>query len=209
MQHPVNTRLEKAEQPKQQSTETWWRLGIWMWGAVTLLLFTPDRVLDRFNLLAWMDPMLPFLALAFVVLSAVFMSETLTDLGQALLHGIRRRVTTERIRERLTVLDHQERAILREFFIQRRSTIALPADEPAVHGLEEVNILRQTRSIDAFTPDGYLHYQIHPWARPMLTARTLNLPLGEMNEGQIQYLKATRPDFVVRELRIRRRRAAA
>lgn len=191
------------------TSEHWWRLGIWTWGALALLLFTPASWLDRFQLETVLAPVQPLLAIAFVVLSAVFLSETFADLGKGLLSSVHKRLLSGRIRERLAVLDHQERAILREFFLQRRSTIGLPSDEPAVQGLVEVGVLRSCRLPDGVSPPGYQGYQIHPWARPLLTSRTLNLPVGEMNDDQIQYLKATRPEFVLKELRLRRRRAAA
>ncbi len=196
------------DQKQPLSQDQWWRLGIWAWGALALLLFLPDGWIARFQLDQLLTPVQPILAVAFVVLSAVFCSETVVDLGRNLLERLHKRLAAGHIRERLSVLDHQERAILREFFLQRRSTIGLPGDEPAVLGLMEVGILRRVAA-DHDGPHGYHGYQIHPWARPWLTSRTLNLPVGEMNDDQLQYLKATRPEFVLKELRLRRRRAAA
>lgn len=193
---------------ENRNAEQWWRIGMWLWGALALLLFAPESWSQRFGLEQWLAPAQPILAVAFVVLSAVFLSETSAEIGRNLLQDLRKRQASHRIGERLAVLDHQERAILREFFLQRRSTIGLPADEPAVQGLVDVGILRRCTLPDGFSPHGYNGYQLHPWARPLLTARLLHLPVGEMNDDQIQYLKATRPEFVVRELRLRRRRAA-
>ncbi len=154
------------------------------------------------------ETLAPLLGISFFLLSAYFISETLLELIGFSLRKLRESTKSRLISAKLKTLDHQERAILREFFIQRQNTIALPQSEPAVKSLINAGVLSRSVLRDESDLSDYKGYTIDQAARPLLTSKVLNLPVNGMNESHIQYLKATRPEFVLRDIRMRRRKAA-
>lgn len=103
------------------------------------------------------------------------------------------------------MLDHEEKAVLREFFIQRKHTVSLPFTEPAVISLIEAHVLRPLNPNQA---EEYGLFSLNQYARPLLTAKILNLPTGGLTEDHIRYIKSTRPTFVVKDIRARSVKAA-
>jgi hypothetical protein len=185
------------------------KLLIWIWAVSALMLFSPARVIERFGLTDLIAEISPLLGIMFFLVSAIFLCETFSELIAAIAKRIRAKEIKQEINEKIAILDHQERAILREFFIQRRSTIVLPTNEPAVRALLEAHVLQRTPTPDERSEDRFQGFSLHQWAKPKLTSRLLQLPVGDMTEEQIQYLKQTRPDFVIKDMRLRRRRIAA
>ncbi|RCU51651.1 MULTISPECIES: superinfection exclusion B family protein [Corallincola] len=185
------------------------KLLVWIWALCALMLFSPARIIERFGLTEIIQEISPMLGIAFFLVSAIFICETASESFSWVLNRRRRQEMKQAIDEKVTMLDHQERAILREFFIQRRSTITLPDHEPAVRALLEAHVLLRNPAPDEKETDAYKGFALHQWARPKLTSRVLQLPVGDMTEEQIRYLKQTRPAFVIKDMRMRRRRIAA
>ncbi|GAA5216002.1 superinfection exclusion B family protein [Corallincola platygyrae] len=185
------------------------KLLIWVWAASALMLFSPDRIIQRFGLSQVVQEIAPLLGILFFLISAIFLCETASEVLNVWLNRKRQKIVKAGIDDKIAMLDHQERAILREFFIQRLSTINLPDREPAVRALLENHVLVRNPDENEKPDDVYKGFAIHQWARPKLTSRVLQLPVGDMTEEQIRYLKQTRPAFVIKDIRLRRRRMAA
>lgn len=93
-------------------------------------------------------------------------------------------------------LDFEEKALLREFVIQRKNVLALPMTEPAVS-----NLLRSGVLVPAFDTQEIkgsariIKLSIAIDAREQLTHRVLGLPVGKLTEAEALILKGARPHY--------------
>jgi hypothetical protein len=93
-------------------------------------------------------------------------------------------------------LDFEEKALLREFIIQRKNVLALPMRELAVTNLLESGVLvpaYETQEIKGSAR--IIKLSIAVDAREQLTHKVLGLPLGKLTEEEANQLKAARPDY--------------
>ena len=93
-------------------------------------------------------------------------------------------------------LDFEEKAVLREFIIQRKNVLALPMRELAV-----TNLLKSGVLVPAFETQEIkgsariIKLSISVYAREQLTHKVLGLPAGKLTEAEATQLKAARPDY--------------
>ena len=93
-------------------------------------------------------------------------------------------------------LDFEEKAVLREFVIQKKNVLALPLTEPAVTNLLSAGVLEpafETQEIKGRTRLIKLSIAIE--AREKLTHRVLGLPIGQLTDDQAKILKSARPGY--------------
>ncbi len=98
-------------------------------------------------------------------------------------------------------LDFTEKAVLREFVLQRRSVINLPVNEPAVKNLLNAGILTYAYgtplSSDVSTIKALM---ITLDARQYITYKILGLSKSGMSEEQIEQILNERPKFIGKNL---------
>lgn len=99
----------------------------------------------------------------------------------------------EQINKAITCLDFSERALLREFILQRKSVINLPINEPSVRNLLNNRILSITDEI--IDNKGRSPMMINTDARPYITYRAVGLSKGKMSEEQIEQIIKARPQY--------------
>ncbi|MEI6896900.1 MAG: superinfection exclusion B family protein [Psychromonas sp.] len=93
-------------------------------------------------------------------------------------------------------LDFEEKAVLREFIIQRKNVLSLPMRELAVSNLLESGVLVpafETQEIKGSAR--IIKLSIALDAREQLTYKVLGLPVGKLTENETNQLKAARPDY--------------
>lgn len=95
-------------------------------------------------------------------------------------------------------LDFNEKAVLREFVLQRKSVINLPITEPAVKNLMDAGVLtyaygKPTREKDDENQIRALMIALP--ARPLLTYKVLGLSRGKMSDEQVEQIMNARPKF--------------
>ncbi len=95
-------------------------------------------------------------------------------------------------------LDFNEKAVLREFVLQRKSVINLPITEPAVKNLMDAGVLtyaygKPTRDKDDENQIRALMIALP--ARPLLTYKVLGLSRGKMSDEQVEQIMNARPKF--------------
>lgn len=93
-------------------------------------------------------------------------------------------------------LDFEEKAVLREFVIQKKNVLALPLTEPAVTNLLSAGVLEpafETQEIKGRTR--LIKLSIAIGAREKLTHRALGLPIGQLTDDQAKILKSARPGY--------------
>lgn len=181
------------------------RSMVWVWGISAILVFAPESLHQRLGLAELLPPLMPFIGLVFISLAAVFIMEAVLVMLQSGTERSRKRFAMIKIREKLAMLDHEEKAVLREFFIQRKHTVSLPFSEPAVISLMKAHVLHPINPNEA---EEYGLFSLNQYARPLLTSKVLNLPTGGLTEDHIRYIKSTRPAFVIKDNRPRNVKAA-
>tara|TARA_R110001583_G_scaffold30866_3_gene106184 strand:- start:6280 stop:6906 length:627 start_codon:yes stop_codon:yes gene_type:complete len=93
-------------------------------------------------------------------------------------------------------LDFEEKAVLREFIIQRKNVLALPMRELAVSNLLKSGVLvpaQETQEIKGCAR--IIKLSIAVDAREQLTHRVLGLPVGKLTDEEANQLKSARPDY--------------
>lgn len=173
----------------------------------TALLFMPSTWLSQWRLQTPVEQQQPLLALLMLVTVCYFSGQLIKGCLNVINNRISRRQQSRMARAKLTRLDRDERAVLREFFIQRCTVLAMPATEPVVRRLVSSHVLTAMGEQEEFG-DRYTCYVLSDDAKPHITSQAIRLPIGDLNEEQLQYLRANRPDFIMRLLRLRRRHLA-
>ena len=90
-------------------------------------------------------------------------------------------------------LDFAEKALLREYVLQRKSVLNLPVSEPTVRNLIDGGVLKIVSVIDA--EKKLASVIISKEARPHITYKAIGLTLGRMSEEQISTIMSARPEY--------------
>ncbi|GDY26592.1 super-infection exclusion protein B [Agarivorans sp. Toyoura001] len=168
-------------------------LMAWLLIASGLLLMIPNQWLPEASINSQLSLVLTF---SCVVGLAYFISRGLLLLVTSLSGAVQHRKELQRLSSMVACLDHSERAILREFIIARRSVLSLPLKEPAVVNLLENGVLKPINQQHVQEQRSNVDMMINLAARPLLSYKALGLPVGKLNEEQIEHLKSIRPRFL-------------
>ncbi|VXA77607.1 MULTISPECIES: superinfection exclusion B family protein [Aeromonas] len=98
----------------------------------------------------------------------------------------------------IAFLDFNEKAVLREFVLQRKSVINLPITEPAVKNLMDAGVLTYAygKPVREKEDENQIRaLMIALPARPLLTYKVLGLSRGKMSEEQVEQIMSARPKF--------------
>ena len=104
----------------------------------------------------------------------------------------------DQLAQMIGFLDFNEKAVLREFVLQRKSVINLPITEPAVKNLMDAGVLtyaygKPGREKEAENQIRALMIALP--ARPLLTYKVLGLSRGKMSDEQVEQIMNARPKF--------------
>ncbi|GAA4874126.1 superinfection exclusion B family protein [Ferrimonas pelagia] len=184
------------------------KFALWLLTASLALLILPLPTLESLLLNRWVESNGFVLGLS-AVLSASYLIAYLIRMGlywlnQQLLNKKR----LSQIHAKILTLDGQERAVLREFFLQAKGVIPMPLANNAVASLLESGVLEQTGATEHYAIEG----QIAPLtialpAKAQLTRHHLRLPEGQLDEQQKAALISARPEFINGPKRNRRQAA--
>lgn len=177
--------------------------GQWLLKSALMLLFfsgslllLSEQMLQELRLYSWVDTHRTLLALVVLFIGCGILSK---------LAVIAIKLTSERMtsisrqqkaKARLEMLDNDERALLREFFLRRTSSLALPPQHPVVQRLVDSHVLVADNILLPEEDAISMAYCISAEARPYITSKRLRLPVNQLTEDDIRYLKATRPNFM-------------
>ncbi len=94
-------------------------------------------------------------------------------------------------------LDADEKAVMREFFLQQSNSIELPVSDTAVAGLIEKGVLIPTREKGEYSACGLmLPVIISPAARRHIKAGKIGMPSSMKNEKKREAVLTSRPEFI-------------
>ncbi|XEI32627.1 superinfection exclusion B family protein [Aeromonas veronii] len=104
----------------------------------------------------------------------------------------------DQLAQMIGFLDFNEKAVLREFVLQRKSVINLPITEPAVKNLMDAGVLTYAYGKPVREKDDENQIRalmIALPARPLLTYKVLGLSRGKMSDEQVEQIMNARPKF--------------
>ncbi|RJG42317.1 superinfection exclusion B family protein [Motilimonas pumila] len=168
----------------------------WVFVASSTVLFLPDGLAQMFSLGGIQQTSRPVLSLVVIISSSYFLAKLLMLGHHALTYKSAQEQERGRMVEMVKRLDFEEKAVLREYIIQRKNMLTLPLNEPAVNNLLEAGVLVPAMSTQEISGEKRLvKLAISLEARPLLTHKLLGLPVGKMTEEDVERLKSARPDY--------------
>jgi ribosomal protein S25 len=99
----------------------------------------------------------------------------------------------EKVENAVASLDFAEKALLREYVLQRKSVLNLPVTEPTVRNLIDEGVLKVVNVTDETTHKAMVI--ISKEARPYITYKAIGLTLGKMSDEQVSQIMSARPEY--------------
>jgi hypothetical protein len=159
-----------------------------------ILLFPVERIQIAGE---WLIQFRVFFSLGLLIACSYFFSQLLLIVWDHAIAHWSERQKHQYLQRMIERLDFTEKAILREFVIQRKSVINLPLTEPAVKNLLDAGVLDfaygQPLNDDLSQIKALM---ISLEARPLLTYKALGLSNGKMTEEQVEMIMSARPKYV-------------
>lgn len=165
---------------------------LWLFCVTFALLMLPLESISP-ELAAQVEIHKTYLFLALIVEVSNFISQFVIGFLSVYFHKRAVKQEQEAMKQVVSSLDFAERALLREFVLQRKSVLYLPETEPTVRSLVDSEILNIIAEADPET--GRVPVVITKKARPFITYRAIGLTRGKMNDEMLEKIMNSRPEF--------------
>ena len=168
----------------------------WMCIACATLLVVPVSVVQLSGTAEWSELYTPYIWILALLTGSFLITRLVNWLFGYFKDEYSLRRESARRNMMIRRLDFEEKAVLREFIIQRKNVLALPMRELAVTNLLQSGVLvpaYETQEIKGSAR--IIKLSIAVDAREQLTHRVLGLPVGKLTEEEAELLKAARPDY--------------
>tara|TARA_R110001583_G_scaffold2382_8_gene17343 strand:- start:20319 stop:20906 length:588 start_codon:yes stop_codon:yes gene_type:complete len=169
---------------------------MWLCFSCAVLLVMPSSLfsLNNSNLLP--NTYSPYLWILALLTGSYLLTRILTSSFSRVSKHYEAQHLLARRNKMIRQLDFEEKALLREFIIQRKTVLSLPLTEPAVSNLLASGVLTpafETQEIKGSSRIIKLSIAID--AREQLTHKVIGLPAGKLTEAEAEILKAARPQY--------------
>lgn len=164
-----------------------------------VLLFAPEALLQKLHLDSLLSSYGTLVSLIYLITFCYFAIIGVGYVWRLLTGQIQTRRAGQLAELKAASLDHEERAVLREFFLQRTRSLILPVEQEAVQRLINSHILQNLEPYPSDEPTQ--RFGIAPAARRFITSNNLRLPINELTEDDIRYFKAARPEYIKEQLK--------
>ena len=168
----------------------------WLCLASATLLIVPASLLQTSGTAKWSQFFTPYAWILALLTGSYLITRLLTLLFTYFCAQFANRRLLASRNKMIRQLDFEEKAVLREFVIQRKNVLSLPMSEPAVSNLLKSGVLVpafETQEIKGSAR--IIKVSIAIEAREQLTHKVLGLPVGKLTEQEAAILKAARPDY--------------
>ena len=168
----------------------------WICLASATLLILPTSLLQSVDSVNWSQFYTPCAWILALLTGSYLITCLLTLLFNYICAKFKQRRLLASRNKMIRQLDFEEKAVLREFIIQRKNVLSLPMGELAVSNLLKSGVLVpafETQEIKGSARIIKLSIAIE--AREQLTHKVLGLPVGKLTEQEAAILKAARPEY--------------
>ncbi|NRA61382.1 MAG: super-infection exclusion protein B [Psychrobium sp.] len=174
---------------------------LWVAIVCALILFMPSTMVSQLKLSSWLNESSHFIGIFFLISATYLAIDFLSHFVKSFRNKQRQSQLSDVIQDRIKNLAGGERAVLREFYLQRQTSLWLPKYEADVKSLLTSGILMAV-DFNAMSRKNDLGEQemelmISHLARPYLTKTRLKLPQGKPSNDDITYLKLARPSYIL------------
>ena len=169
---------------------------MWMCFSCVVLLAIPSSFFSMSNSDILPDGYAPYLWILVLLTGSYLLTRFLTYSFTGLSTHYESQRLLARRNKMIRQLDFEEKALLREFMIQRKTVLSLPLTEPSVSNLLASGVLTpafETQEIKG--SNRIIKLSIAIDARELLTHKVIGLPVGKMTEAEAEVLKAARPQY--------------
>lgn len=168
----------------------------WMCIACAVILLVPVSVVNLSGSAEWSANYVPYILLITLVTGSFLITRAIIWIFSYFQAQISKRRAVALREMMIRRLDFEEKAVLREFVIQRKNVLALPMRELAVSNLLKSGVLvpaYETQEIKGSAR--IIKLSIAVDAREQLTYKVLGLPVGKLTEEEANQLKTARPTY--------------
>jgi hypothetical protein len=181
---------------------------LWIAIACALILFMPESITALLQLDKLLTDSAHFVGMCFIASSTYLVIDLCKYVIKNHQQKQRQQQLTSDVQSRMQTLTSGERAILREFYLRRQTSLWLPDQEAEVKSLRHSGILiavdfyNTTKENEEGIKE--VELMISHIARPYLTKARLKLPQGKPSFEEITYLKHARPSYLTPLINIRK-----
>ncbi len=165
---------------------------MWLFCLTVLALIVPWEVIST-ELAYRIESNKICLYFALVIEISNFITQGIITIINGILRKKYSKKLTARILNTVASFDFAEKALLREYVLQRKSVLTLPVLEPTVRSLIDGGVLKIVNVLDE--DENKANVIISKEARPYITYKAIGLTLGEMSEEQVSQIINVRPDY--------------
>ena len=165
---------------------------MWLFCLTVMMLVMPWEIIST-DFAAHIETNKIVLYFALIIEVSNFISQGLLTIINAIISKQAQKKMQEKIVHAVEGLDFAERALLREYVLQRKSVLTLPVNEPTVRNLIDDGVLRIVNVNDesSYRADIIIAKE----ARPYITYKAIGLTLGKMTEEQVSQIMNSRPEY--------------
>lgn len=164
---------------------------IWLFCVTLMLLVLPLHKISP-DLAARVEENQSLVYLALFIEISNFVSQGIISIINSLRCRHAAKSHHEMLERSVNELDFSEKALLREFVLQRKSSLHLPVTQPTVASLAESGILKAVSETDE---NNSAEYMIAKEVRPFITYKAIGLSKSGMSEEQIEQMMNSRPAY--------------
>ena len=137
-----------------------------------------------------------YIGLTFVISTGLVVINFLIWVQKYIYNKIRVFKFKKEYSENIKILDPQEKAVIREFFIRVQTSIEMPIDDPVVNGLISKNILKINKQFgNSFIMNG-MNASVSLMKRAEKMLKLSDIDLNENpSEDEIELIKNNRPSW--------------
>jgi len=168
----------------------------WMCIACAVLVVVPVSIVQFSGTQEWSEHYMPYVWLIGLITGSFLVTRAIIWIFSYFNAKFHQRKESSRRSMMIRRLDFEEKALLREFIIQRKNVLELPMRELAVSNLLHSGVLVPAYEMQEIKGSGrIIKLSIAVDAREQLTYKVLGLPAGKLTEVEAEQLKAARPDY--------------
>ena len=137
-----------------------------------------------------------YVGIVFVFSTIFILVNFIIWLYQKIEYAIMVKKVKEELKKELVNIDHREKAVLREFYIQGQNSIKMPYDDTTVSGLIDKGILKYNMQLgNSFVVNGNnASLSLSKYIQEVITSEHLGLS-KTMTEEEIENIRELRPEW--------------
>lgn len=172
-----------------------------IWLSSGLILFVPNNFLIKLNLSDFLKDYGKYIGIIFLISSTFLMVTLLYYIGSLINRYRMTKKIKDSILNDIKCLNINEKALLREFYINDKQTLQMPLDNDTVVGLVNKHIIYQASSTGfTYSHGAYFPYTMTEIAFKNLTPDMIDIP-KKITEDAKRRISSQRPTWAIEKSR--------